>query len=614
MGMGKFWFRRAVRATLSAVFVMGALAAAGGAATMFGPISPAAPVARKALINASTVNGSPSQEEQVATALGFTVTVVDDTTWGAYAAADFGQYDLLIAGDPSCGSLPAGLVSSAPVYGPVVLGLAGGRTAAGNRTVVGTDVVLHDGGDFTSPGARGTVLREGIAYAASTPGTTGMYFDTTCAANYSGQSAETLAILSAISAGTGTWTIDADPPCGGNVSLIAANPSFSDLTTASLQGWGCSVHEAFPTFTSDWSALAVATDTLSVPTCGIDPGTALNACGEAYVLIAGSSIVVGSQVISVSPLDATNPVATNHTVTANVHAVGGTPVVAGQLVAFTVTGQNNGATGTCVPADCKSAVNGDVSFTYADTNGAGDDTIKASFTDSVGSLQTATAQKHWVAGVSRALTVNVVGSGSVGSSPAGISCPTTCTANFADGVSVGLTPTAAAGFAFTGWSVACAGSGACNVTMDADKSVTATFSAIPPLLTQLEIDGDGRICSPRKIDMHFDDVEQKSSGRLKGEVEFKARDAKFKSRSITALGFAGNTLGLVTGSGKFNGHSGYSFVAIVFDSGRHSGTPDVVAFFVADSSHRTVLSSDGFQPLCKGDVKIHEDHDFYSGS
>jgi hypothetical protein len=38
-----------------------------------------------------------------------------------------------------------------------------------------------------------------------------------------------------------------------------------------------------------------------------------------------------------------------------------------------------------------------VSFTYTDANGAGDDTIKASFTDATGSLQSATAQKHWVA-------------------------------------------------------------------------------------------------------------------------------------------------------------------------------------------------------------------------
>ena len=203
------------------------------------------------------------------------------------------------------------------------------------------------------------------------------------------------------------------PPCGGSVSLIASNPSFADLTTASLQGWSCSVHKSFPTFRDDWSALAVATDTPSHPTCGVDPGTGSNACGEAYILIAGSSIVVNSLVISVSPLDDTNPVGTSHTVTANVHAAGGAPVVAGQLVDFTVTGQNAGASGTCVPADCKSDVNGNVAFTYSDGNGAGDDTIKASFTDTAGSLQTATAQKHWVAVATKSTSTTYTGGASV---------------------------------------------------------------------------------------------------------------------------------------------------------------------------------------------------------
>src|SRR5207245_11803519 len=141
---------------------------------------------------------------------------------------DFGQYDLLIPGDPTCGILPPGLGTSASVYGPVVLGHAGGRTSAGNRIVVGTDPVFHDGGDYTSPGARGTIIREGIAYAGSLPGTTGMYFDATCGANTAipEQNAETLAILEALSSGAGSWTIDADPPCGGRVSLIGSHQSF----------------------------------------------------------------------------------------------------------------------------------------------------------------------------------------------------------------------------------------------------------------------------------------------------------------------------------------------------------------------------------------------------
>jgi len=43
---------------------------------------------------------------------------------------------------------------------------------------------------------------------------------------------------------------------------------------------------------------------------------------------------------------------------------------------------------------------------------------------------------------------------------------------------VTVTATAATGYTFTGWSGACSGTGACVVTMNADKTITATFSAI----------------------------------------------------------------------------------------------------------------------------------------
>lgn len=351
--------------------------------------------AATALINASSVSGgASSQEALIAQSLGYTVTVVSDATWGAMTAADFGAYDLLIVGDPTCANLPPGVHASKDQFGPVVLGNAGGRTQAGNRVLVGTDPVYHDGGDYTSPNARGTVIREGITYAGAKPGTTGLYICTTCYAF--GGATEYEEVLAAVTAGGGTWEANVSPPCGGSASLIAANPNFADLSTTSLQGWGCSVHISFPTFPAEWSALAVATDTPTTPTCGVDPGTGLEACGQAYVLISGENIVVNSLVISVSPLDATNPVGTSHTVTANVHDSSGAPPVEGQHVDFTVSGVNSGATGTCVPASCESDANGDVAFTYTDTNGPGDDTIKASFTDARGFLQTATAQKHWV--------------------------------------------------------------------------------------------------------------------------------------------------------------------------------------------------------------------------
>jgi len=80
-----------------------------------------------------------------------------------------------------------------------------------------------------------------------------------------------------------------------------------------------------------------------------------------------------------------------------------------------------------------------------------------------------------------ALTVSKggTGGGTVSSSPAGITCGATCTANFSSGASVILSAVADAGSSFAGWGGACSGTGTCSVTMDAAKSVTATFNTAP---------------------------------------------------------------------------------------------------------------------------------------
>lgn len=73
------------------------------------------------------------------------------------------------------------------------------------------------------------------------------------------------------------------------------------------------------------------------------------------------------------------------------------------------------------------------------------------------------------------------GSGSVASSPAGISCGATCSHVYDSGTTVSLTASSAAGSKFAGWSGGgCSGTGACAVAMSADQSVTARFTANPP--------------------------------------------------------------------------------------------------------------------------------------
>jgi Fe-S cluster biogenesis protein NfuA len=71
------------------------------------------------------------------------------------------------------------------------------------------------------------------------------------------------------------------------------------------------------------------------------------------------------------------------------------------------------------------------------------------------------------------------GSGTVTSSAGGINCGTTCAADFDSGTSVALTATPAENSTFAGWSGACSGTGSCTVTIDAAKTVTATFRLVP---------------------------------------------------------------------------------------------------------------------------------------
>jgi uncharacterized repeat protein (TIGR02543 family) len=74
------------------------------------------------------------------------------------------------------------------------------------------------------------------------------------------------------------------------------------------------------------------------------------------------------------------------------------------------------------------------------------------------------------------LAVSRSGRGTVASSPAGIDCGTSCSAQFRGGTTVTLYAVAATGYVFAGWSGDCAGNGAtCPILMNDVRSVTALF-------------------------------------------------------------------------------------------------------------------------------------------
>lgn len=68
--------------------------------------------------------------------------------------------------------------------------------------------------------------------------------------------------------------------------------------------------------------------------------------------------------------------------------------------------------------------------------------------------------------------------GEITTDPAGLKCKAkarSCSASFVSGTRVRLTPNPLSGYRFTGWSGACSGTAACEVTMDAKKMVGAQF-------------------------------------------------------------------------------------------------------------------------------------------
>jgi phage baseplate assembly protein gpV len=94
------------------------------------------------------------------------------------------------------------------------------------------------------------------------------------------------------------------------------------------------------------------------------------------------------------------------------------------------------------------------------------------------------------------LNVSVTGSGQVASDDGKIGCPPDCSASYDQGTSVTLTATPDIGFSFTGWGGDCTsfGTDPCALTMDADKTASATFVAIPHTLN-VSLTGSGQVTS-----------------------------------------------------------------------------------------------------------------------
>jgi hypothetical protein len=187
----------------------------------------------------------------------------------------------------------------------------------------------------------------------------------------------------------------------------------------------------------------------------------------------------------------------------------------------------------------------------------------------------------------RTLTVslNGTGSGGVSSIPPGISCTLaggvtsgSCSTTVMHGQIIVLTPTPSPNHTFAGWSGACTGSGACEISMDQAHLVSATFTqpALQALTITLEGSGSGNVEStPAGIDCLIE--RGATSGICSASFPFGT------ILELTAAARSDHTF-----SGWAGACSGISICRVTMDQGR-----SVVATFAGPSPQALTVTTAG---------------------
>jgi hypothetical protein len=90
-----------------------------------------------------------------------------------------------------------------------------------------------------------------------------------------------------------------------------------------------------------------------------------------------------------------------------------------------------------------------------------------------------TVGASFVTGAQYTLSVTRGAGGIVTTSPGAIDCGVRCIAGFAAGTAVNVIARPDPGYRFAGWTGACSGTNTCDLTMNANKAVQATFATVP---------------------------------------------------------------------------------------------------------------------------------------
>jgi len=292
-------------------------------------------------------------------------------------------------------------------------------------------------------------------------------------------------VLSLTTVGTGTIAANPQPASGtytaGTVVNLTATPAvnfqFSGWSGACSGTGACSVtmdaaKSVTATFTLKQFALVLATigsGTITASplpvggTYGAGTVVSLTAIPAANFQFTGwSGACSGSSSCNVT-MDATKSVTATFTLKQFVLTLA--TVGSGTITASPLPVGGTYGAGTVVSLTANPAAN----FQFTGWSGACSGSSSCSVTmDATKSVTATFTLKQF------ALTLATVGSGTITANPSPVN------GTYGAGTAVALTATPASGSQFSGWSGACSGTGACSVTMDAAKSVTATFAAVPP--------------------------------------------------------------------------------------------------------------------------------------
>lgn len=235
-----------------------------------------------------------SVEQEAAESLGLSVEVATPAQWAGKSAADFASYRAIILGEPNCAndlSNIAAAEANRGTWGPAV---------KGNVIVLGNDTTYHVLAGTPLPANPRLVTQKGIEFATSHP-LTGAFISLSCYYTVSPPSTP-VPVLSPFMDGS-AFSAEGNLACHGNMHNPGVGPAqLSGLTDSVLSNWGCSVHEAFNSFPSNFSVVAIDADyTEGAGVMSFPDGSK----GLPYIVaktappVAGPACIQGSQVLDI---------------------------------------------------------------------------------------------------------------------------------------------------------------------------------------------------------------------------------------------------------------------------------------------------------------------------